>query len=314
MQPSRLDLESSASLLKGSRRKFGSLLKSRCVFCEIGNLVHEFVRESVVFSRIASEFATVLTSIIGQVFPKSRKFHITAYKCLGSTKTPKIGVHHGFDNFTSFQRIEGDVSDWLEALDAKLKESKKKKPRGGKRGGKKADDDQAATVAAAEDTPEEDQCLVSEVMEWNKKTPEQKRKIMEDWINSELDLYEKDKGHKMSDEERAKFLQYEPPWVSFKFVFASREFFRESRTNSRIFSFLHRNTNLVNPSKMKQMTSCSSPPRPLLLKRRGPRRRSWNPGSRTSTSLPLWEGRGSSWRNLLLLPCVKQQGLTNGSI
>jgi hypothetical protein len=187
------------------------------------------------FANREFKFANFLKThpFCSQVFPKGRKFQINAYLCEGGPGKPQIGHIRTFDSFKLLVKAGGDVSAWIPLLDKQLlkeyrEEHSKKKKRG------VAD---AAISQSPEKQDDEDDCvLVREVLEWNAKSIEEKVRIMNEWVDHELKEIEYEREMDFSEEERSKWLSWEPKWVSLvKFT----NLVRESRIQFREFSNLH---------------------------------------------------------------------------
>ena len=142
------------------------------------------------------------------MFPKGRKFQINAYLCEGGPDKPQIGQARMFDSFKLLVKAGGDVSAWIPFLDKQLlkeyrEEHSKKKKKG------------AAVSQSAERQDDEKDCvLVRDVLEWNAQTTEEKVKTMNEWLDHELQEIEYEREMEFSEEERTKWLSWEPKWVS----------------------------------------------------------------------------------------------------
>ena len=137
------------------------------------------------------------------MYEKSRKFHIFCYQCIGTRdKQPQISeASHDINSFADIIRVGRPLADWVDLINRKIEEENKKQsdPNSkaeGKKGGVSGE-----------------LITLSNVMEWAKKSPAMKKAEMEEWIEKELDSWEKAHKIMLSESERKSWLQYAPHWV-----------------------------------------------------------------------------------------------------
>ena len=130
--------------------------------------------------------------------------------CEGGPEKPKIGRARMFDSFKLLNKAGGDVSAWVPLLDMQLLKEYHEEVASKKKKG-------AADVIISQSAQKEEgeNCaLVRELIEWNAKSLEEKAEIMVKWVEKELQEIEYEWEKPFSEEEREKWLAWEPKWVS----------------------------------------------------------------------------------------------------
>ena len=100
------------------------------------------------------------------MYKKSRKFHIFCYQCIGTRDKPQISeASHDINSFANIIRVgRPALADWVDLIDRKIDEENKKQS------------DPSSKAEGKKGRVGGELIILSNVMEWAKKSPAMKRR------------------------------------------------------------------------------------------------------------------------------------------
>lgn len=138
-----------------------------------------------------------------QAFPNSRKALVFCYECLGTPDKPELGDQMVIAAVSKIKKVGGDVSAWIPLVDQELGELHQNELKKTKKGKEPENEGEFVTL--------------SEVLNWDRKSFEDKKSFMDEWIKQELSQWESNTKEVLGSKECERFLCWEPKWASIGF-------------------------------------------------------------------------------------------------
>lgn len=104
---------------------------------------------------------------------------------------------------SKIKKVGGDVSAWIPLVDQELGELHQNELKKTKKGKEPENEGEFVTL--------------SEVLNWDRKSFEDKKSFMDEWIKQELSQWESNTKEVLGSKERERFLRWEPKWASIGF-------------------------------------------------------------------------------------------------
>jgi len=119
-------------------------------------------------------------------------------ECLGTPDKPELGDQMVIAAVSKIKKVGGDVSAWIPLVDQELGELHQNELKKTKKGKEPENEGEFVTL--------------SEVLNWDRKSFEDKKSFMDEWIKQELSQWESNTKEVLGSKERERFLRWEPKW------------------------------------------------------------------------------------------------------